>query len=203
MKNTDGVFTDDYGRTEKQIYNDLLEGNKMPDDFDVFKDDEEKNDNSLFFDFHFLEDDANELLAEFGLDQNFDISNYPKEQLKRIFKFYFPRQSEIVNGKEELVDPLGDYKAGNDSFEEEMFKIGYKLGKAGTLGIYFRLLPHFQFRRGYWVGKMERSIELNDDDVLRDLSREIKIYDATQANEELGYIVNNIFKEEKAPKMSM
>ena len=47
---------------------------------------------------------------------------------------------------------------------------------------------------------MERSVDLNNDDILRELSREIKVYDATQANEEMEYIVNSIFQED-APSM--
>ena len=48
---------------------------------------------------------------------------------------------------------------------------------------------------------MERYIELNDDNILRELSREIKVYDAMKADEEMGLIVNNIFKEEEKGKL--
>ena len=192
MEKNDGVFTDDYGRDEKAIYKELESDNTIPNDFEQIQED-----NDLFYEYHFLEDDANELLANIGLDQNIDLTNYPRDQLKRIFRFYYPQQERIVDGKKEYIDPLPEYRVGDGSYEEELFKFGYKLGKGGTLGIYFRLLPEFQFRRGYWVGKMERSVDLNDDNVLRELSKEVKIYDATQANEEMGYIVNNIFREEE------
>ena len=197
MEKMEEVFTDGYGRTEKQIYEELLRKSTIPINFDVFV--ETSEDNALFFDYRFLEDDANELLANIGLDQNFDLTNYPRNQLKRIFRYYHPKQETIVNGKKEYVDPLPDYRVGKGTYEEELFKFGYLLGKGGTLGIYYRLLPNFQFRRGYWVGKMERSVELNDNNVLRELSNEMKIYDATQADDEMGFIVNNIFRDEEDP----
>ena len=194
MVKVDETYTDGYGRTEKQIYEELLKGCKIPKDFDTFVEDKDGND--LFLEFHFWDDDANDLLANIGLGQDFDSSAYPKDQLKRIFRYYHDGQKKMVDGKKVDNDPLPDYRVGDDSYEKEMFKFGYALGKGGDLGIYFRLLPIFQFRRGYWVGKMERSIELNDIEILRELSNEIKLYDAKQANDEMGFIVNNIFKEE-------
>ncbi len=194
MDKNDGVFVDENGKTEKEIYEELEKLSGIPKDFDQYRETDEENE--LLYEYFFLEDDANTLLANIGLEQNFDLTYYPRDQLKRIFRYYHPK-SEIKNGdKTEIIDPLPEYRVGNGSYEEELFKFGYKLGKIGQLGIYYRLLPNFQFRRGYWVGKMERSVELNDDDILRELSNEIKIYDATQANEELGYIVNNIFTED-------
>ena len=48
---------------------------------------------------------------------------------------------------------------------------------------------------------MERYVELNDDNILRELSREIKIYDVMKADEEMGFIVNNIFREEEKERV--
>ena len=189
-------YIDEYGRTEQEIYAELERKLVIPKNFDQYRED----DNTLYFEFHFLEDDANELLANIGVNQKCDVTNYPKDQLKRIFRYYHSKSEKIVDGKNKIVDPLPEYKAGNGSYEEELFKFGYLIGKGGTIGIYYRLLPIFQFRRGYWVGKMERSVELNDDEILRELCREMKIYDAKEANDEMGYIVNNIFKEEPEEK---
>lgn len=188
-----GEIVDSYGRTIDEIYDDMEKDFSIPKDFGDIHDEE----NVLQQDFYFLEDDANELLANIGLEQNMNLSEYPREQLKRLFRYYHLKSEKEVNGKKEFVDPLPDYRAGDESYEKEMFKFGYNLGKIGTLGIYYRLLPNFQFRRGYWVGKMERYVEQNDDSILRELSKEIKIYDALKADEEMGYIVNNIFVEEE------
>ena len=185
--------TDSYGRTEKEIYNDMESYFDMPKDFGETVEEAELRQGEFFF----LEDDANELLANIGLDQKMNLENYPREQLFRIFRYYHLKSEKEENGKRVYVDPLPTYKAGDESYEKELFKFGYKLGKGGEVGIYYRLLPNFQFRRGYWVGKMERYIELNDDNILRELSREIKVYDAMKADEEMGFIVNNIFKEEE------
>ena len=184
---------DAYGRTEKQIYDEMEKYFEISKDFGKTFDEED----SLQQDFFFIEDDANELLANIGLSQKMDLSKFPRIQLLRIFRYYHVKSEKMVDGKKKYVDPLPDYKAGNESFEKEIFKFGYKLGKGGEIGIYYRLLPNFQFRRGYWVGKMERYIELNDDNILKELSREIKVYDAMNADEEMGYIVNNIFKEDE------
>lgn len=188
-----GEIVDSYGRTEKQIYDDMEKDFSLPKDFGTYFDEEDP----LQQEFFFIEDDANELLANIGLEQKLDLSNYPREQLRRLFRYYHLKSEKDVNGKKEYVDPLPDYRAGNESYEKEMFKFGYNLGKIGTIGIYYRMLPNFQFRRGYWVGKMERYVEQNDDNILRELSKEIKVYDALKADEEMGYIVNNIFVEEE------
>ena len=189
--------TDAYGRTEKEIYNDMESYFDMPKDFGDTVEKAELRQGEFFF----LEDDANELLANIGLDQKMNLENYPREQLFRIFRYYHLKSEKEENGKKVYVDPLPTYKAGDESYEKELFKVGYKLGKGGEVGIYYRLLPNFQFRRGYWVGKMERYIELNDDNILRELSREIKVYDAMKADEEMGFIVNNIFREEEKERV--
>lgn len=190
-----GEQVDAYGRTERQIYAAMEDYFKIPKNFENASDDDD-----LKLSFYFMEDDANELLANIGLEQNMDFSEYPRSQRSRIFRYYHAKSEKKVNGKIEYVDPLPTYKVEDESFEKEMFKFGYHLGKGGEVGIYYRLLPNFQFRRGYWVGKMERYIELNDDNILRELSREIKVYDALKADEEMGYIVNNIFVEDNKGK---
>ena len=189
-------FTDEYGRNEELIYEELMGNSSIPKDFES----KLADDNELIQEYYFLEDDANELLANIGLEQKLDFINVPRNQLKRVFRYYHPLSQTEEEGKKKDIDPLPDYRVGDKSFEEEIFKFGYHLGKGGKLGKYYRLLPDFQFRRGYWVGKMERCVDLNNDDILRELSREIKVYDATQANEEMEYIVNNIFQED-APSM--
>ncbi len=195
LVNEYGEQLDGYGRTEKEIYESLEDDFEIPKDFENASDEDD-----LKLDFYFMEDDANELLANIGLEQNMDFLEYPRAQLLRIFRYYHAKSEKVVNGKKEYVDPFPNYKAENESFEKEMFKFGYLLGKEGKVGIYYRLLPNFQFRRGYWVGKMERYVELNDDNVLRELSKEIKIYDALKADEEMGFIVDNIFKEDEKEK---
>lgn len=185
--------TDAYGRTVKQIYNELESVFPMPKELGKTEEEANELEGELFF----IEDDANELLANIGLSQSMDLSNYPREQLLRIFRYYHLASEKVENGKKQYVDPLPSYTAGNESQDEELYKLGYELGKKGEIGIYYRLLPLIQFRRGYWIGKMERYVDLDDDNILRELSTELKVYDASKFDEEMEYIVNNIFKEEE------
>ena len=144
-----------------------------------------------------MEDDANELLANIGLEQDLDFDKEPRDMLMRIFRYYH-LQSEIKeDGKTRYNDPLPYYKVGDKSRDEELYNFGHELGKLGNIGIYYRLLPDTSFRHGYWTGKMERAVELNNDDLIIEVGREIKLYNANTAEEELGNIVNNIFKEEE------
>lgn len=185
--------TDSYGRSEKEIYDELEKDFPISKGFGKVLDENDE----LTYEYYFLEDDANELLANIGLDQNLNYSEIPRDKLLRIFRYYHQKsEKKLENGKKSYVDPLPDYRAGTDSFENEIKKFGYELGKVGEIGIYYRLLPDDNFRHGYWQGKMERAVELDDDNIILEVSKEIKIYDAMEAENELGNIVNSIFTEE-------
>ena len=197
IKDKDEKVIDEYGRTAKDVYNDLESEFKIPKDFGNTQDEAELNQAMHYF----WEDDANELLANIGLEQDFDITKYPRDQLFRIFRYYHA-DSEKINqdGKVEYNDPLPYYKVGDGTPEDELYKFGYELGKTGEIGIYYRLLPNINFRYGYWTGKFERAVELNDDTLILDVGKEIRIYDAEKAEQELTNIVNNIFVEKSSNK---
>ena len=178
---------------EKKLYEEMEDDFDLPKEFGTYHDQEDDN----YLNFFFLEDDANELLSNIGLEQNINITNYPKEQLLRLFRYYHLKSESMVDGKKKYVDPLPDYKVGDGSYEEELFKFGYNIGKKGEVGIYYRLLPEDQFRKGYWIGKMEKYVEENDKRILQELSKEIKVYDIVNYEEEIDYIVNNIYKDSK------
>lgn len=192
------TVVDVYGNSAEQIYKGLEGSFGIPKDFSKREDEATK----LQDEFYFMEDDANEILANIGLEQKMDISNYPTDQLFRIFRYYHKGSEKEEDGKMVPIDPLPDYKAGDGSYEDELYKIGYKLGRIGTVGLYYRLLPDTNFRHGYWIGKMEKAIELDDDNLILEVSREVKIYNAETADEEFGKIVNGIFvasEETKVP----
>ena len=178
---------------EQKLYDEMEDVFDLPKEFGTYHDQEDDN----YLDYCFLETDANELLANIGLEQNMNISNYPREQVLRLFRYYHLKSESVVDGKKKYVDPLPDYKVNGGSYEEELYKFGYNLGKEGKVGIYYRLLPIDEFRKGYYVGKMERYIDQNDQNILRELRQEIKVYDVLNYENEIDYIVGNIFKESK------
>ena len=197
IKDKDEKVIDEYGRTAKDVYNDLEGEFKIPKDFGNTQDEAELN-KAMYY---LWEDDANELLANIGLEQDFDITKYPRDQLFRIFRYYHADSEKYTQeGKVEYNDPLPYYKVGDGTQEDELYKFGYELGKTGEIGIYYRLLLDTNFRYGYWTGKFERAVELNDDTLILDVGKEIRIYDAEKAEQELTNIVNNIFVEKSSNK---
>ena len=193
----DEKIIDEYGRTANDVYNELENEFKISKNFGKTQEEAELNEAAYYF----WEDDANELLANIGLEQDFDITKYPRDQLLRIFRYYHADSEKILNnGKTEYNDPLPYYKVGDETPEDELYKFGYELGKGGEIGIYYRLIPNVNFRYGYWTGKFERAVELSNDNLILDVGKEIRIYDAEQAEQELTKIVNNIFVEKSSNK---
>ena len=183
---------DAYGRSEKDLYNELEKDYTIPKELGKTKDEADENQAELYF----WEDDANELLASIGLDQNFSLENVDKEQRDRLFRYYHSKsQKTLDNGKVVDVDPIPSYRAESNDYEVEMKKLGYELGKQLNLGIFYRLLPDDNFRNGYYLGKFETAIELDNDNLILEVAKELQVYDALKKEEYLEYLCNNCFKE--------
>lgn len=183
---------DVYGRSEKDLYNELEKDYAIPKELGKDKDETDENLAQLYF----WEDDANDLLASIDLDQNFSLENVDKEKRERIFRFYHSKsQKTLDNGKKIDINPIPYYRAESNDYEVEMNKLGYELGKQLNLGIFYRLLPDDNFRNSYYLGKFETAIELDNDNLILEVAKELQVYDASKKEEYLEYLCNNCFKE--------
>jgi len=187
------VVRDIYGRSEEDLYNELEKDYIIPKELGKNKDEVDYNQSELFF----WEDDANEILASIGLDQNFSLSDVDNEKKQRLFRYYHDKsQKTLEDGKKVDINPLPHYRANSNNYEIETYKLGYELGKKLNIGMYYRLLPEDNFRDGYYLGKFETAIELDNDNLILEVAKELQVYDATKKEEYLEYLCNNCFKED-------
>lgn len=144
----------------------------------------------------FWKEDVEMILSDLRFDPDFVVPTFPKEQLDRIEKYY-ARQSEFINEDAmiEDVDPLPDYVAGNGSVKNELYKLGYAVGAHEQIGKYYKLLPFIYFSRGYWLGKFERAVQEDNDDLILEVAREMRIVNPKTAEKELTSIVNRCFTD--------
>ena len=187
------VEKDVYGRSVKDVYDELEKDYTIPKELGTTRDEADENLSELYF----WEDDANDLIASIGLDQNFDLKDFPKDRLERLFRYYHAKSEKVnENGKKEDIYPIPFYSATSSNYEEELYKFGYELGKTTNLGVYYRLLPEDRFRDGYYLGKFETAIELDNDKLILEVAKELQVYDASKKEEYLEYLCNNCFKED-------
>ena len=144
----------------------------------------------------FWEDDVKECLHEIGIDYDYSLDNVPKDRIQRIYEHYYNQSKEMNDRGEYIdVDPIPEYYAGNGSSIEELFKLGYTLGNIGVVGCYYKLLVDINFARGFWLGKFEKAINEDNDQIILDVSKDMKIFDPETAEKELTDIVNKCFSE--------
>ncbi len=139
-------------------------------------------------------DEVNELLQNMGLDYTIDFEKIPADRLKRI-KTYYEKNSWTSDDYGNVVerDPFSDFYSSGKDPKEELYNLGYMLGQKNDLGIYYLLLPDINFSRGYWNGKFISAVEKNDDNMILEVSNEMKVYNPETAEEELSKIVNTVF----------
>lgn len=178
---------DPTGKTIREIYDDIdrrIEERKEDEEFPF----------DIEFETDFWVEDSNELLTELGIDSKFNLEGVPLDKLDRIYKYYEPRSQEMNDEAMYFdVDPIPHYYSKNGSFTSELHKLGLELGHAGVVGKYYRLLADINFARGYWQGKVEKSFDEKNDEILIEVSKEIKLYDPLVADEELAMAINNCY----------
>lgn len=183
---------DIYGRSVSDLYNELEKDYSIPKEFGSTRDEADENLSELFF----WKDDANDLLTAIGLDQNFSLDSVEKDKRDRIFRYYHGKSQKVLeDGKKVDINPIPYYRAESNDYETEMNKLGYELGKKLNLGVYYRLLPDESFRNGYYLGKFETAVELDNDNLILEVAKELQVYDASKKEEYLEYLCNNCFKE--------
>ena len=184
---------DVYGRSEKDLYDELESFYTIPKELGNNEDER----NISLGELYFWEDDANDFLSTIGLDQNFSLENVDKDRKERIFRYYHSKSQKVLeDGRKVDIDPIPNYRAESNDYEVELNKLGYELGKHLNLGMYYRLLPEKSFRDGYYLGKFETAIELDDDKLILEVARELQVYDAAKKEEYLEYLCNNCFKDD-------
>ena len=139
-------------------------------------------------------DEANDFLQDIGIDYVFDLEKIPVDRLKRI-RNYYEKYSWTSDDYGNIIerDPLPNFYSSGKEPKEELYSLGYKLGQINDLGIYYLFLPDINFSRGYWNGKLFNAVEKNDDNMILEVSKEIKVYDPVTAEDELTRIVNSVF----------
>lgn len=186
----DDMYEEDpFGKTIREIYDDIdnrIRERKEKAELGDFDD--------LFFDLLFWEENANMLLEEMGIKKTFNFEKVSMAMLKRMHQKYY-LQSQMLDDDAIRVprDPLPTYYAGDGKPSEELYKLGYTLGSSGDLGKYYILLPDINFSRGYWMGKFEKAVTEDNDDLIIEVSQEIKLYYPEKAEEELNYVIKNCF----------
>ena len=191
------VKKDVYGKSADDYYKELESDYTIPKELGTNQDEVDYNQGEFFL----WEDDANDLLASIGLDQNFSLDGVDKEKRERLFRYYHNNsQKTQEDGKIVDINPVPFYRAQSNDYELEINKLGYELGKKLNLGVFYRLLPDDNFRHGYYLGKFETAVELDNDKLILDLSKEMQVYDASIKDEELAYLCNNCFKEKEEEK---
>lgn len=192
-KYKDDMYEEDpFGKTIREIYDDIdnriRERKEMAESGDI---------EDLLFDPLFWEEDANIILNEIGIKKTFNFEKVSVNMLRRLYRQYHSQAEELDDDAIRVPsDPLPTYYAGDGKPYDELYKLGYTLGNSNTLGRYYLLLPDINFSRGYWMGKFEKAVSEDNDDLLIELSQEIKLYNPEKAEEELNYLVNNCFSSE-------
>ena len=183
-------YEDDFGKTIREIYEDIdrrIEDRKeeinLPDQVEI---------QPIFW-----EEEANQILQEVGIDYEFNADNVPQDRMDRIYNYYSPSAEEIDDDAVYVdVDPIPKYYAGDKDYKQELNKLGYTLGKVGNVGMYYRLLIDLNFSRGYWLGKFEKAVEEDNDNMILEVSKEMKLYDPSTAEKELTRVVNKCFSSD-------
>ena len=191
MAKKDDIYEEDpFGKTIREIYDDIdqrIAARKETEGYEQYLDGYEPE---------FWQEDANDILMDVGIEYEFKISEYSKEKLDRIHEYY-KDNAEVLNDDAILVpnDPIPTYYSGNGKTEVELYNLGYALGSTGEVGKYYLLLPILSFSRGFWTGKFEKAVKDDNDDLILDVSRDIKVFDPTTAEDELASIVNKCFSD--------
>lgn len=143
------------------------------------------------------EDEANNILQDLGIDYYLEVSKMPYNRLERI-RNYYEKKSWSSDNQGNIVydDPMPYYYSSGRKPEVELFDLGYKLGEMGSLGTYYLLLPDINFSRGFWKGKFVRAVQEDNDEMILEISNEIKLFDSQTAEKELADIVNSVFTNE-------
>ena len=181
---------DPFDKEIRNIYDDIDE--QMKD----WKDDNGLSYESYGEEPYLWKDDIEDILSELGIDPDFEVPLFPKEQLDRIEEYY-GSQSKAINDDNmyEEFDPLPLYSAGVGSAKKELYKLGYAVGSEEHIGRYYKLLPLINFSRGYWLSKFERAVKDDNDNMILEVSREMKIVNPKTAEKELTSIVNRCFTD--------
>jgi hypothetical protein len=182
---------DPTGRTIREIYDDIDNRKELRNNPEL-----KEVDQIHIFDTIFWEEDANYILRELGIKYRFDEKDVPEETISRLVEFYKDRIIDYTDDAEQFdIDPTPNYTPGNQTADKELYKFGYTLGGEGQVGKYYVLLPNKDFAKGYFVGKFEKGINENSDDIILEVSQEIKVLDPEGADKELTSIVSDSFSE--------
>ena len=188
MRRKDMYEEDPVGKTIREIYDDIDEREKDWEELKQF------SDSSDTYEPDFWEEDANDLLSELGIDKKIDIKTVPTEKLDRIYDYYSAKEN-TVDEEGEIIpyDPIPFYHAGNGKPDSELYDLGHTLGSLGELGVYYILLLDINFSRGYWMGKFEKAVKEDNDNLILEVSKEMKVYDPENAEAELSSVVDKCF----------
>jgi hypothetical protein len=189
----DDMYDEDpTGKTIREIYDDIDKRKELRGKAELIE-----ADKLHIFDTIFWEEDANYILRELGIDYRFNEKNVPEETISRLVEFY---KDKIIDFSDEEaipfdIDPAPNYVPGNGPARKELYTFGYTLGSEGQVGKYYVLLPNKDFAKGYFIGKFEKGINENDDNIILEVSKEIKVLDPEGAEKELSSIVEKCFSE--------
>ena len=188
----DDMYEEDpTGKTIREIYDDIDQRKELRDNPEL-----KEVDQIHIFDTIFWEEDANYLLREIGINYRFNENDVPEETISRLVDYYKDRIVDFTDDAVRFdIDPVPEYQAGNESASKELYKLGYSLGNEGQVGKYYVFLPNKDFAKGYFVGKFEKGINENNDEMILEVSREIKVLDPDGAEKKLNSIVKKCFSE--------
>lgn len=178
---------------ELEFENDF--GKEINDNYeaeDVFEKNQISHEEELEYDIQLWEDDIRDYLEKKDIIFNIDTISIPIDRKIRLHEEYFPKSIDVDDyGHTFGIDRTLDFYPQSQEPEEALKEIGIYLGKCDAVGDCYKLLSIPIVAENYWASKYLKAIEKHDDSMIKELKREIEVYDPDNGEKEFSLVVDS------------